>query len=314
MILQDVLDRINFATATQFDLTGKSVNSLFTNSQIIMNLKTALDKYASTTRGIEGLYSFPLDSTNLAVISEPPLALRSRAYRFVVVYIGGVAWPININGLNDTYGNFPVQTQGLPTWGMVWQKMLYMFPQSGYVGNITTLVNPVGLTDTTITVASANNFPVKNGRISIGNETIFYGSRDDNNFYYCVRGSENTTPAAYTAGVQVNENNVWIYYHKLHWEVTVNSDDSIDDTYLNQDMEVYDEHLENVIDYCTYKLLKKVDMDRAKEYKANFEEWLEEAKLEIESGRQDVSQVSEIGTRYWFERQSPFGSTSLGIF
>lgn len=307
MLLSDVIERVNFNVATQMDLSGKAVGSLFTNRQIIMNLKTALDKYASHTRAIEGLYSFPLDSSNLATINEPPLALRSRSYRFAVMYIGGVAFPLALHDLNDTYGNFPVQTQGLPTWGLAWQKMIYMFPQSGYTNNSTILSNDIGASDTTINVANAKSFPVKNGRFSVGNETIFYGSRTDTQFKNCIRGSEGTTAANHSNGNAVKENNVWIYYYKRHFEITVDSSDNISTADLAKEMEVYDEHLEIIIDYCSYKLLSKVDAQRAASYMNNFDKWLDNARDDIDAGRQDISQVGEIRSKYWFENNSPFG-------
>jgi hypothetical protein len=179
--------------------------------------------------------------------------------------------------------------------------MVYLFPQSGYNAQQTTLVQPVGLTDTTIYTANAAGFPMRNGRISIDQETVFYGSRDNVNFYNCVRGSENTTPVTHLSGATVNENNVWLYYYKLPFLIPVNADDSISSQYLNMSMEVYDEHLESIIDYTTYKLLKKIDIERANEFKTDFTAWLQEAKDEIDAGRQDMMQNSDIRSQYYFE-------------
>ena len=69
--------------------------------------------------------------------------------------------------------------------------------QTSSVG--TTLSATITATDTTIAVTSAAGLP-STGFILVGSETIGYGYASGNTLYNCVRGQNNTTAAAHTAG------------------------------------------------------------------------------------------------------------------
>jgi hypothetical protein len=69
--------------------------------------------------------------------------------------------------------------------------------QTSSVG--TTLSATITSTDTTIAVTSAASLP-STGFILVGAETIGYGYISGNTLYNCVRGQNNTTAAAHTAG------------------------------------------------------------------------------------------------------------------
>ena len=69
--------------------------------------------------------------------------------------------------------------------------------QTSSVG--TTISATITSTATTIAVTSAANLP-STGFILIGSETIGYGYISGNTLYNCVRGQNNTTAAAHTAG------------------------------------------------------------------------------------------------------------------
>jgi hypothetical protein len=69
--------------------------------------------------------------------------------------------------------------------------------QTSAVG--TTISTTITATDTTVVVASAASLP-STGFILVGSETIGYGYISGNTLYNCVRGQNNTTAAAHTAG------------------------------------------------------------------------------------------------------------------
>ena len=55
-----------------------------------------------------------------------------------------------------------------------------------------------------------------------------------------------------------------------------NPDDTIKEEVLSKKMLIVDEHIEIICDYASYKLLSKVDAERASYYKVNFDEWLQD--------------------------------------
>jgi hypothetical protein len=69
--------------------------------------------------------------------------------------------------------------------------------QTSAVG--TTISTTITATDTTVVVASAASLP-STGFILVGSETIGYGYISGNTLTNCVRGQNNTTAAAHTAG------------------------------------------------------------------------------------------------------------------
>ena len=303
--VQNVIDRIRFNTATENDLTGKSANELFSNKNIVAQLKFALDDYAKYTKALQSIYSLPVDK-NVAVIKEPPSILRSEGIRFLVWFINGYAYPINEQNLNNTYGNFPSPIQGLPKWFNYWNDSITFYPQNGNGFNCTQLAYDVAIDDTVIKVKSTGGFAPKNGRITIENEKIEYEFKDDTHFYNCKRGIEDTEPVPHSYGNCVQENNVWVYYHRLHFDIPVNPDDTIRPDILSKEMLVVDEHIEIICDYASYKLLSKVDAERASYYKVNFSDWLKEAKRDIIKGRSRVQKTGWIREPYGFEEESAY--------
>lgn len=303
--VRDVIERIRFNTATNNDLIGKSANELFSNKNIVATLKFALDDYAKHTKALQTIYSLPVDR-DVAVMNEPPYILRSEGIRFFVWFINGYAYPINEQNLNNTYANFPSPIQGLPKWFSYWNDTITFYPQNGNGYNCTPLTDDVGINDTVIQVANTSGFAPKNGRFTIDNEKISYEYKDDTHFYNCTRGIEDTEVTTHDYGTCVQENNVWIYYHRLHFDIPVNPDDTIREDILNKNMLIVDEHIEIICDYASYKLLSKIDAERASYYKVNFNEWLRQAKRDIVKGRSRVQKTGWIREPYQFETDSAY--------
>ena len=303
--VQNVIERIRFNTATENDLIGKSANELFSNKNIVAQLKFALDDYAKYTKALQSIYSLPVNK-NVAIMDEPPSILRSEGIRFCVWFINGYAYPINEQNLNNTYANFPAPIQGLPKWFNYWNDTITFYPQNGNGFNCTQLAYDLAIDDTVIKVASTNGFPPKNGRITINDEKIKYEYKDDTHFYNCTRGIEDTIVTPHDYGECVKENNVWVYYHRLHFDIPVNPDDTIKEEILKKNMLVVDEHIEIICDYASYKLLSKVDAERASYYKVNFSDWLKEAKRDIIKGRSRVQKTGWIREPYEFEEESAY--------
>lgn len=303
--VKDVIERIRFNTATENDLIGKSANELFSNKNIVNQLRFALDDYAKTTKALQTIHSLSLGG-DVSLINEPPRILRSEGVRFLVWFINGYAYPLNEYNVNNTYGNFPTPIQGLPKWFNYWNDTITFYPQNSNGFNQTCLCYDLGLNDDVIHVETTSGFPPKNGRITIGNEKIKYEYKDGNHFYNCTRGIEDTIAEPHSFGDVVNENNVWIYYHQLHFDIPVNPDDTIKKDILDKEMLIPDEHIEIICDYASYKLLSKVDAERASHYKINFAEWLREAKRDIVKGRSRITKTSFIREAYQFEKESAY--------
>lgn len=306
MLVKDLIERVNFFTATQHDLSGKNLNKLFSNKEIVMQIKSALDLYANTTKAIEAIHSFPMDtSNNISIIDEPPLALRSQSYRFMMITIAGFKYPITLHDMNTTYGNFPTQTQGIPTWAMAWEKAIYLFPQTGFSPASTTLTADITSSSTTINVVSTTGFEAKAGRLTIGNEVIFYDTATATSFNGCRRGLELLTASAHSSGDTVKQNNITICYRRRHFEITVNPDDSIDKEVQNKELEIYDEHIESISKYAAYNLLSKVDPARAKQYDDDYKAFLEEAKNDVMKTRSKMKSFGNVRDPYYFEVNQP---------
>lgn len=303
--VRDVIDRIRFNTATSHDLIGKNSNNLFSNKNIVGQLKFALDDYAKYTKAIQYIYSLPVDCET-SVIPEPPKILRSEGIRFLVWYINGYAYPLNYQNLNNTYGNFPTPVQGLPKWFNYWDKTITFYPQNSNGFNCTNLTLNVKFNDRNINVANTNGFAPKNGRFTIGDEKISYEYKDGTTFYNCKRGIEDTTAQNHKYGTCVQENNVWIYYYGLHFEIDVNPDDTIAEDVLNKEMRICDEHVKIITDWASFNLLSKVDSQRASYYKMNFTQWLEQAKLDIVCDRSSITKTRGIREMYEFESDAVY--------
>ena len=304
MLVGDFINTIYDAVGTQQDYLNKSVNPLFTNAKICRQLKFALDRYASHTKALEAYYSLPV-AGNTASIPLPTYNLRAENIRFIVWMINGYAYPLDIINLNKTWGNFPVAIQGLPRWANIWLDRINVYPQNSNGFNHTTLTANIGTTDTIIPVANTSGFVSKNGRITIDSEIIEYDYKDATNLYGCQRGQEDTTAVSHTSGTTVNENNVWIYYYRKHFDITPDANDVIPDSVLNSEMLVCDEHLEIIADYTSYKLLNKIDPQRASNYKVNFEAWLDKARMQINRGRSRIRKSGEVRDPFLFETPTP---------
>jgi len=304
MLVSDFLDTIYDNVATKQDYLNKSVAPIFTNDRICRQLKFALDKYASYTKALEAYHTLSV-AGNDAEIMYPDYMIRSEGIRFLVWFINGYAYPIMDKNLNNTYGNFPTVLQGLPRWFNCWEDRIDFYPQNSNGYNHTTITANVSTSDTTIEVASTSGFKAKNGRFTLDNEKIAFQYKDATHFYGCRRGMEDTTPLPHNIGAVLNENNVWVYYRRLHFPIMPKSDGTMSSDLLAKEMMIADDHLEVVADYVTYKLLSKIDTERAQYYKVNFDEWLKEAKYDINKGRAAISKSSNIRDPYLFETNDP---------
>ena len=303
--VQNVIERIRFNTATENELIGKAANELFSNKNIVASLKFALDDYAKTTKALQAIYSLPMPA-QVAVMDEPPYILRSEGIRQVLWFINGYGYQLNEQNLNNTYGNFPTPIQGLPKWFNYWNDTITFYPQNGNGYNCTTLKYDIEIDDTVITVENTSGFPIKNGRLTIDNEKIKYEYKDGTHFYNCTRGLEDTEITTHDYGACVKENNVWVYYHRLHFDIPVNPDDTIQKEVLDKNVLLVDEHVEIICDYASYKLLSKVDAERASYYKRNYDEWLHQAKRDITKGRSRIQKTGWIREPFEFEKESAY--------
>lgn len=282
MKLKDVVERIRFNTSTVNELSGKSINTLFTNKNIIQQLKFALDKYASYTKGIDDIYSLPL-SINTEYIERPPLALKSETYKLAIVWIDNMKYMLNYPSISQINTTFRYQTvTGPPRWFIEWGDKIYVHPTSSGAYNTTTLASSLLTTDTTIQLTDGTGFLQYQGRITIGNEKILYKRKDGNTLYECERGVEQTTAAEHNSAAAVSENNMHFFYYRLHEDFTIYDNDYIPQAELNKELTIPDEHVEVITDYVSYKLLSKVDVNRAAIYKGNFSEWLDEVKYSVD--------------------------------
>lgn len=301
MIVSEVIDRINTALGTPDDLTGKNANTLFTNKRIVEQLKNALDQYASLTKGIEDVFSTQLD-TNKRVATGPSDAIRSEAYRFIYVFRNGRKYPLDIKDLNLTKTEFPYGTSsGIPRFASVWNDEISVYPDNSSAPKATTLNGLISDSAETITVPTTTGFPELNGRITIGSEKIRYTSKTATTFTGCTRGIEGTTAASHSDGVAVTENNLIIYYRKKHFVVTVDGNDAISAAQLAKTMEVPDEHIEPIVDMVAYKLLSKIDAERAQPYKIDAAAFFKQAKQDIEAGYGQIVNGTMIGSAYDWE-------------
>lgn len=107
MLVSDVIDRIN--TAISDEDSTKASNTLFTNKRKVNQLKNALDQYASNVKGIEDIFSTPVNTSN-RVVTGPTNTIRSQAYRLAYIWRDGRKNPLNIKNLNYVNTEFPYNT------------------------------------------------------------------------------------------------------------------------------------------------------------------------------------------------------------
>ena len=112
MLVSDVIDRIN--TAISDEDSTKATSSLFSNKRKVSQLKNALDVYASTTKGIEDIFSTPVN-TSSRVVTGPTDAIRSEAYRLAYIWRDGRKNAMSFKDLNYVTTEFPYNTYpGIP--------------------------------------------------------------------------------------------------------------------------------------------------------------------------------------------------------
>ena len=289
MIVKDIIARIRFQTNTNDDNTGKNINALFSNKNLVGQLMMCLDQYASFTKGIQDIFSYPLGK-NIRSITGPEYVIRGKGYRSIYIWRGGRRYMINIRDLNFTLTRFPSQSfSGIPQFVSIWNDEIYFYPDSSTSYDTTTLSADVELGDVTITVASTANFTDQNGRLTIGTEKIRYESKTATEFINCTRGVEETTVATHSSGTEVKENNLEILYNRRVSPITVDGDDVVFTSDMERDINITDEHMISIIDLTTYMLLSKIDAQRAAPYKMDAQIFLIEAKKDIEWGNSDIT-------------------------
>lgn len=307
MKLKEVISIIRFNTSTTDDLSGKSVQNLFTNSSIVQQLKIALDRYASHTKALEKVYSSQAYSES-NVVAAPPDIIRGQGLRFLFVYNKGLRYPVLEKDANNIYGTFYVQNvSGIPGWFLYWGNQIQLFPTNSLDPATSTLASDISTSDSTIELADDITLALRNGSVTIGDEKITYEVKSGTTLSGCTRGAEDTVAAPHNKFDVVTENNVVILYRGLHWCAKVSKDDRIDAVYADKDMDVPDEYIPTITDYASYMLLSKVSPDRAAHYKMNYDEWLEEIKYQIQKGRSDIKKTDEVRGSYFFElEESPY--------
>jgi len=288
MILQEVLRRIKFKIGTTDDISGRAINPIVNNRNIVDELNSQIRQYANITKGIQDVYSFPLEQ-NQIFVDAPALALRSESYFHLYVIVTGVIFPMDMRGAKDVYKNFITNpVTGIPNWMMPFNEgsnaFFGVFPKDSTAPITTSLTSAIDVDDTTIPVASTAGYIVNNGRITIDNEVIKYQYVDATNFYGCERGLEMTTAASHVISSTVTENNVVIHYSRLHDPIIVNDDDLIPQEVLARNIEVVDEHMEGIIKAVAYNLLIKIDNERSVPYKIDYTNLYEQYKKDIAKG------------------------------
>lgn len=316
MILQEVLRRINFNIGNMDDVSGRAINQIVSNRVIVDQLNSQLRQYANITKGIQDIFSFPL-SRNVTFFTAPTLALRSESYYFILVIINGVRFPMDMRNQRDVYKNFQVSPiYGIPNWFMPWhagnKAYIATFPASSVDAHSTTLTSDISTTDTTIPVASTAGYVAYDGRVTIDNEKIEYKYKDTTNFYGCVRGSEITTAVAHTSGTTVTENNVVMFYSRLHIPIILINETVVPEDLLAREVEVVEEHMEGIIKLVSYNILIKIDPERANIYKIDsdvlFTQYAKDIRKgyyrgRIGTGIRDMNPINEQGT--------PFGTNMI---
>lgn len=289
MLVRDAISRIRFQTNTNDDNTGKNINALFSNKNLVAQFQICLDQYGAYTKGIEDIFSFNLGS-NIRSISAPQYAIRSQAYKNIYIWRGGRRYQLNIKPMNYTHTRFPYQTySGIPQFVSIWKNEMYFYPDSSLEFQTTTLTGIVNANETTLNVVSTTDFPEQNGRVTIGSEKIRYQTKTATQFLNCTRAVEDTTAAEHNPSAVVSENNLMVFYRRLEKPIFVSDADIISTDDLNRELNIPEEHMISIIDLTTYMLLVKVDAVRAQPYKIDASAFLEQAKEDIEWNHSDIT-------------------------
>lgn len=309
--LKDVVKIIRNNTSTLAELNGKSLNSLFTNQFLISQLNLALSTYSDSTKAIEDFYSLPFGATEF--IEAPPLALRDESYRYAIIWLGNLKYIIDATDMNRLNNVFRYQTlSGIPRWFLGWKDKIYINPINMQGFKTTTLAADISYSDTTITLTDASTFIPYQGRITIGNEKILYAYKTGNVFYGCERGIEQTTAVNHIAADAVNENNLWIFYRRLHEKFSTNDNDTIDESQMTKNLDVPDEHIKILTDYVSYMILQKIDPMRAAAYKVDFDRWLADITIKVQHGRAQTKKTGLIRDEFLSESDYSFPYALFG--
>lgn len=305
--VREVIEIIRFYTSTTDDLSGKNANNLISNKALVQQLNLALNRYSNHTKAVEGVYTFPCNTDN-QIFYPPEDALRNETYRQIQAIYQNTIYALNVGNLKDATIMFPSNTiSGLGRWVVPWGKILQFYPLIGTTYSTATLASEINKIATTIVVDDASNFQLNSGYITIGDEKISYQYRDDTTFYYCERGIQGTDPADHTNGETVKENNIRIWYNKLHFNIPVEDGDVIPLSVSNLLMEVPFEHIETICKYTAYNLLLAVRDPKAEIYKMDYQEWLNVIRAEVKIGRNAVTEYEQIRNPYLFETGSYLG-------
>lgn len=302
MNVSEALRRINFKIGTLDDITGRAINNIIETRYIIDELNTQLRAYANTTKGIQAIYSVPLN-TKTPVVPAPPLALRSESIFFAEVINNQKIYPLDIRGVNEVLNNFTINPfVGITSWAMPFMdgniKYLGLYPINSTSANVTALNGDILFSDTTITVDSTAGFLNNFGRIKIGEETILYQYKDDTKFYNCIRGIEGTIPVNHSDNDVVSHCNLIIYYSRLPVKIEVTDDNFVSQETLAREIEVVEEHLEGIIKIVAYNLILKLDKDRAGQYKVDAQELFEQYTSDIRKGYQKIRKGANLREPY----------------
>lgn len=315
MIFQEVLRRIKFKVGTMDDISGRAINPIVSNRNIVDELNSQLRQYANITKGIQDVYSFPYNK-NTIFVDAPPLALRSEAYFAVYVISNGVIFMMDMHGQQEAYNSFRVNPlQGIPNWIMPYHAgsnaRFNIFPSNNNNSKTTTITSNILDTDTTIPVTSSTGFINNNGRVTIGSEKIEYQYKDATNFYGCLRGVEGTKATTHLTGASIVENNIIMYYSRLHEPIIIKDDELVPQELLERNIEVVDEHMEGIIKAVAYNLLVKLDVERASTYKLDYSDLYEQYKSDIRRGYYAGRMGTNIRDPYFSNESSVPGSTNL---
>jgi len=295
--VKDAVELIRFKTQTVNQLQGKAINQLFSNGDLIRQLQFALDEFARKTKCIEDIFSVTITNQE-QFIALPPLILRSKGFRFMVVYLNQLAFPIDIQNLNNVYSTFPLNNYtGIPSWALPWgttdQQQIMFFPRLSQSANVTTISSNYTPGDMVINVASTAGFLQINGRITVGSHKIRYQKVTATSFIGC-QTVEQTEDTAHSSGESVSQNNVWIFYYRLHSTIPINSETRIDDNVAALPLEIPNEYMNGICDETAYQLIKKIDVQRAEAYKVDYETFIKDAEWDINQGRSSIKKTGRI--------------------
>jgi len=216
---------------------------------------------------------------------------------------------MTVKGARDVFPNFPNNpVNGITNWLMPWNAghstYLSGFPNTGTSALATTLTGDINASVTTLPVTSTTGFINNFGRVTIGTEKILYEYKDSTNFYGCIRGAEQSTAATHTSADAVTENNVILFYSRLPVDIQITTT-AIPAGTLAMVLEPCDEHMEGIIKAVVFNLLLKIDMDRAREFKLDYEAKYQEYASDIRKGYGKIQQNVNI--------RSPFSSNESGV-